>query len=422
MASKEDAEYERRRRESMMGRSPFAPGAGPAADRQRTDARNRENQRLRRSGRQLQMQKKAESLTKRAQAFQATQAIQDTAFEAGLKGTSLGQYADALSAARQGVAVEIPRELLETGKDSYVYLPGTGVQAPLKSGGLGFYKPGEKVARPPALLLNEEGRKYYDDLDAQLAQAELGQTRIPRSMAQNLPLHWMQHDQKQLTEFVQKGLLMKHPDFRPGMDMDAILGVWNKLVNTADLYNQGGMRTKKNKYWTPFDVLEVGKEMPTDMGTYKANGWIYDAATGERLEWIGGKGAPSLTQTETSTQVDLSSPEQVRALANTMLNRMLGRAATAEEVGMFKASLNSYEEANPQQTTTTVSLIPQPGDASVEQFREGGRKTVTSGGVTADERQQLVEGEVKQTSEYGSFQAATTYWDAIMSAIRGVGG
>lgn len=217
--------------------------------------------------------------------------------------------------------------------------------------------------------------------------------------ASMLPTTW---SEKELRSFVNKGILYKAQGFSADMGMPEIVNAWQGLVQNAQQFSQSGTD------WSPYDVLETYNQKPGSFGTTKsADGdWLLDARTGERIKYIGPR-----SKTTTSKHVDLSSPEDVRALATQSLTELLGRAPTAEEMTKYRASIAGYEKSNPQLTTTTTQINDQ-GEAT-------GESSTTSGGATDAARAGLISDEAKQGPEYGKFQSATTYFNAMMQMMGG---
>lgn len=232
-----------------------------------------------------------------------------------------------------------------------------------------------------------------------------GQTTKPKDKflsydeANLLPTTW---NQKELRDFVNKGILYKAAGFSADMGMPEIVQAWGNLVDSAQLLSKGGQS------WSPWDVLNTYNQKPGAFGTTKsADGdWLLDARTGDRIKYIGPR-----SKTTTEKRVDLSSPEDVRALTTQMLTELLGRAPTAAELAKYRTSITGLEKANPSVATTTTTINDQ-GEAV-------GSSTTTSGGVSDAARQGLVEQGAKQGPEYGKFQSATTYFNAMMQMMGG---
>lgn len=111
-------------------------------------------------------------------------------------------------------------------------------------------------------------------------------------------------------------------------------------------------------------------------------------------------------KTQTAKQIDLTDPTTAKAMVNDVLSKALGRAATDEELRAFGSVLNQAERSNPV-TATTVS-----------DFVEGdlvSSSTTRSGGI---DRNQVLQDRAMQTPEYGAYQAAATYFPALLSAIQ----
>lgn len=139
---------------------------------------------------------------------------------------------------------------------------------------------------------------------------------------------------------------------------------------------------------------------------------------------------PPVTATSVSTgttsDVQLSTELDAKALLYQASKSLLGRAPTDTEVSNFFTSLNQEEAANPQMTTTNATRIVTStegveGGPGPSQTEETTQDRVTSGGMSADARQMLVMEEAKKNPEYGAYQAATTFKDALMDMVYGKG-
>lgn len=230
-------------------------------------------------------------------------------------------------------------------------------------------------------------------------QKYVGSQGMTYQEASLLPTQW---SDKELKDFVNKGILYKAAGFSADMGMPEIVSAWQKLVQDSQTFSASGTD------WSPWDVLETYNQKPGAFGTVKsADGdWLLDARSGERIKYIGPR-----SKTTTEKRVDLSSPEDVRALTTQMLTELLGRAPTAAELAKYRTSITGLEKANPSIATTTTTINDQ-GEAV-------GSSTTTSGGVSDAARQGLVEQGAKQGPEYGKFQSATTYFNAMMQMMGG---
>jgi hypothetical protein len=107
------------------------------------------------------------------------------------------------------------------------------------------------------------------------------------------------------------------------------------------------------------------------------------------------------TTDESQVQTWTDAPSQVKDV----LQRMLGRDPSSEELASYQAGLNSAAQANPQQSHSV-----QTEDANGNVVRQ----VSNSGGI--DPTQVL--GDMAQGDpEYGAYQASTTYMNALKSAI-----
>lgn len=221
--------------------------------------------------------------------------------------------------------------------------------------------------------------------------------------AQNLPAQWYSNDPKFYKEFISKAILYKLPGASTDMGLPEAGAVWDNLLQTAIQINKAN---PEGKNWTPWDVLESYNRPAGSLGTRKVGDWLIDNATGEKVKYVGPK-----TKTTRQTALDLSNPEEVQALAAQVLTQMIGRAPTDKELAQFKASMNSYERAHPEVTTTT--------DTYDDMGNVVASNVVRSGGVDEAARAGLISGDVKETKEYGKFQSGTTYFNALLQMVGG---
>lgn len=222
--------------------------------------------------------------------------------------------------------------------------------------------------------------------------------------ARMLPRDWLQNDPNKLKQLINTGILNKVPGFDVNMGIPEIMSAWDDLVQASYAMNQN--LKDGDKKWTPFDILNSYSNTKNNWGTVKKGDWLYDAATGEKVKYVGPR-----SKTTTSRDVNLSSAEDVKALTTQVLTQALGRAPTEAEVAQYKSTINAQENANPTVTTTTQTLNDQ-GEVSAQSSK-------TTGGFDAAAQQQLVQDQASKTPEFAKYQSGTTYWNALMSMLTG---
>lgn len=213
--------------------------------------------------------------------------------------------------------------------------------------------------------------------------------------ATNQYFNWTQ---KQRDDFRAKGLLSGLLTQGAG-DMEAF-SLWQSLVKQASLY--GAQKQEVG----PLDLLSGYVKSNSSGGWIKSGDFETNPVTGEK-RYIG----PQF-KTTTQTNADLSDPATARALATQVFQQLLGRDPGQGEISTYAQALSQSEMQNPSTATTTTQYDMTTGDAS-------GSSTVTTGGMTDAERAQLAEDRVKGGKEYGATQAATTYMNALQSAVGG---
>jgi hypothetical protein len=215
--------------------------------------------------------------------------------------------------------------------------------------------------------------------------------------ARMAPVSW---DEKQKRDFISKGILYKMPGFDYNMGMPEIMDTWDSLLKSAQAFSKSGAE------WSPWDVMASYANDGKGFGTIRKGDWEYDARTGEKVKYVGPR-----TKTTTSKNVNLSSPEDVKALTTQMLTELLGRAPTPDELAKYRSSINGYERSNPEMTTTVHTLN--------DQGEEVGQSSTTAGGASQAALGGIVSEGAKKGPEYGKYQAGTTYFNALMQMIAG---
>jgi len=112
------------------------------------------------------------------------------------------------------------------------------------------------------------------------------------------------------------------------------------------------------------------------------------------------------TTSQTSKSIKQFNMQQVQGLATSAFQAAIGRAATNEELATFLKHLNGEEKKNPTVTRTTTSSGKNSSSSTY----------VSSGGV---DESQFATTESQMHPEFANYQKATTYFDAMTSALRG---
>lgn len=139
----------------------------------------------------------------------------------------------------------------------------------------------------------------------------------------------------------------------------------------------------------------------------------WDILTKDIASNNGGRGKALQTVYKNYDQVVHTSAPDANAIFMASAQSLLGRAPTADELTAFRNNLYGLEAANPlhhqEEITYTAQGIPMPVEKG------------TSGGVSDAAKQMLALQQAKGNKDYGAYQAATTYMNALKQAI-GLGG
>lgn len=122
----------------------------------------------------------------------------------------------------------------------------------------------------------------------------------------------------------------------------------------------------------------------------------------------GGAQAHPTTNTSTATSVNVPTVEDAHAAAKTVTQALLGRDPDKNEMDRLASIMTGYAQKNPSVTKTTQT---NDGKGNVTS------SSTSSGGYSAAGMGDLLQENVKADPEYGAYQAATTYFGALMNAI-----
>lgn len=171
---------------------------------------------------------------------------------------------------------------------------------------------------------------------------------------------------------------------------DDMVNAWQGLVaRAAKTYTISG----GNKKLTPWDALDLYKSENAD-------------AIAASQPFTGNK-------TTTSRSVSELSDGQAWSVIQSTLQRMLGRDPSDEELRNFTYRMGQAAAHNPSITKT------------ISHYKEGeltGTNSHTSGGFTMDDAMQAAYNKAQNNPDYAEYQAATTYFNAALSALGPIGG
>lgn len=188
---------------------------------------------------------------------------------------------------------------------------------------------------------------------------------------------------------------------------------WKKLVDASYGLTQAGQKV------TPMDVLDsyLGKGPLGRSGAAGGGGqalwqtqfrggrkFLVNTQTGE-VKYQGPR-----FETTYNKSLDFTDPTTAKAIATSVFQQLMHRDPGKGEMGGFADALRNAEQQSPVVTNTTVEYDKNTGEPI-------GQSSSQSGGFSADAKQYLAQQRVKGTKEFASTQAATTYMNAIESAI-----
>lgn len=125
-----------------------------------------------------------------------------------------------------------------------------------------------------------------------------------------------------------------------------------------------------------------------------------------------GQAKKSLAGTKKSTTSDasLTSKLDAAAIFKSAAQTLLGRAPTAAENAVFQKQLNTQESANPVVSNISTTTNEE-GDVT-------NTSRTSTGGLGQGAAALIAENQAKAGPEYGAYQAATTYMNALLGMIK----
>lgn len=217
----------------------------------------------------------------------------------------------------------------------------------------------------------------------------------PKSMtvqqAMNLPYTWYGTDDKKI-QLLQKQ--MRQAGYSIGSGGDAfgdMVSVWQGLVQQA---SQVYVQSDGKNLVTPYDILSSRKKQAIADGRVDSNGNSISTSTSRSIN-------------------DLSQGEAWQVLQGTM-QQMLGRDPTDQEVRDFLSAANNDASQDPTVTKTTTTTNSRTGVSN--------SKSNTTGGYTAADAAKSAYDNLHNDADYAKYQSATTYFNAMVSALGEVAG
>jgi hypothetical protein len=191
---------------------------------------------------------------------------------------------------------------------------------------------------------------------------------------------WYSWSPSERSAFGQKAYrlgLIKDPN-----DYGSVFSVWQSSVQEAsNFYSFGGKKI------TPWQALDV-------------------------IGGSGPNGGKPTTQTNTSRSFNIPTVQDAHAVTRQMFQSLVGRDPDANELDRYASMMTGYAQKHP-----TVTKQKQTTDVHGNTTSS----STTSGGYTQAGLQDMLGQEAKADPEYGAFQSATTYMNAMISAMGGLG-
>ena len=213
------------------------------------------------------------------------------------------------------------------------------------------------------------------------------------SQAENQPYGW---DEKQITAAITK---MQKAGLKVTGFQD-LVSAWGMLVNRASSMFAANPKSTA----TPWDVLDLYKNEAVAAGTYSD---LTDPNNPKGLNFTG-------TKTHVTKSVNDLTEGQSWATLQGSLSNMLGRDPTDHELRDFASRMSTAAARNPSVTKTAANFK--------DGTQVGSTTSRTSGGFTVDDAHQAAYQSAQNSPGYGAYQAASTYFNSLQTALGAIGG
>lgn len=238
--------------------------------------------------------------------------------------------------------------------------------------------------------VSSEGNKFSADTGAPAPSATTTTTTQPKTMtvvqAMNLPYTW---DEDEVAKAMQRLKAAGLPVDSFDMGSNSLVSIWGALVNrAATTYSL----TEGKREVTPWDVLDMYKSEAQAAGTYVD---------------------PNRTETTVSRNITEISEGEAWSHIQTTLSQMLGRDPSDQETRDFTYRMNQMAASNPSISKAITRY--KNGDAVSQTTR-------TDPGFTAADMAHEAYDDAQNDPGYGEYQAASTYFNAALSALGPIGG
>jgi hypothetical protein len=189
---------------------------------------------------------------------------------------------------------------------------------------------------------------------------------------------WSDQERSAFGQRLYKLGLVKDPN-----DYGAVFNTWQSAVQEAsNFYMAAGKKV------TPWQVLDV-------------------VAGGA------GGGPHSTTQTNTSKSFNIPTVADAHAATRQLFQALMGRDPDENEQDRYASMMTAYAQKHPTVTKETGTTDIH-GNVTSSSTKTGGW---TDAGLT-----DVLSQKAKADPEYGSYQAATTYFNALIGSLGGLGG
>jgi hypothetical protein len=126
-----------------------------------------------------------------------------------------------------------------------------------------------------------------------------------------------------------------------------------------------------------------------------------------------GGGPHPTTQTNTSKSFNIPTVEDAHAATRQLFQALMGRDPDHGELDRYASMMTSYAQKHPTVTKQTQTTDIH-GNTTSSSTSSGG---YSQGGIT-----DMLSQKAKADPEYGAYQAATTYTNALIGALGGLSG
>jgi hypothetical protein len=177
---------------------------------------------------------------------------------------------------------------------------------------------------------------------------------------------------------------------KPTVSLSQSSALWNKVIGIVSQVNKADP-TQRLTVWQVLEQQQQSGQRPGSGGGG------------------GGRGGHGSSSTSTSTSYSFTGKQEAGAVLDSAWEQLLGQGATEQQKADFLKQLHAEQAANPTSVTQRQSISANGQSQSSSVSSHTTSVSPQADAITMAQNQ----------PDYGAYQSATTYMDAMLSALSG---